>query len=111
MSLPTAKPREFYDEISGTYVHSQEEADKKLESFFMASMKQGEREEYKRQRHIDRMRALGVRIVSVPNPRSEGQKKRWAKVREQKRVTKLNDTLALELAKGWKVKYNRGGNV
>lgn len=95
-----------YDEVSGSYVKNQEEADKNLESYILGTMKQGEKEEYMRQKHIDEMRALGIKVVSVPNKRSEAQKVRWAKVREEKRLSNINNNLAEKLADGWNCNYN-----
>jgi hypothetical protein len=76
-----------------------------IEQFIQSDMTRGEKEQLERDKKAEKLNSLGLRVVSMPNARSEGQKRRHENARRNRNLAKMNEKSVEKLAKAWGCKY------
>ena len=88
-----SKPNQEYN-LMGSYGDESEG----LESYIVSNMTQAEKEEYRRDQKAISLNGMGLSVISVPNKRSEAQKKRF-------KAKALADSQVKRLCDKWGCKY------
>ena len=88
-------------------VNIQEDSDRDCPEIIINSLPRGKKREDARRKHKEQSWfELTGNKMTCPNARSEGQKRRWAKVREEARQQSVHQDQAKRLAKAWGGTYN-----